>query len=175
MFRRLMLLILISVSSTVMAFSYTLEITEQELQNKLSSFMPLERKLLVFSIILSDPKITLIQQTNKIGLFTNLSAVAPDGSKSTGRVNITGTLSYNPEQGAFYFKNPVIENLELDKLPEQYSTDIKQLTQLAVSHALSTHPVYKLKDDDLRQKYIKSTLESVTVDQGKLLVTLKPF
>lgn len=175
MLRSIWLILLMSASQLAMAYSYTLEISEQELQNKISSMMPMERKLLVVSIIISDPKVTLIKDSNKIGIFTNLAVIAPDGAKSTGRVSFTGTLNYDPNQGAFYFHNPVIEKLEIDKLSDQYSADIKQITQLAVSSAMAAYPVYKLQNDVLRQKYVKSVLESIAVNDGKLLITLKAF
>ncbi|HEX5637443.1 MAG TPA: DUF1439 domain-containing protein, partial [Gammaproteobacteria bacterium] len=121
------------------------------------------------------PEVTLIKDTNKIGVFTNIAVLSPDNNRHTGRVSFTGTLVYDASQGAFFYHNPVIEKLEIDKLPEQYAADVKLITQLAVTNALASYPVYRLQTDDLRQKYIKSVLESVVVDNGKLLVTLKPF
>ncbi|MBI3187510.1 MAG: DUF1439 domain-containing protein [Gammaproteobacteria bacterium] len=175
MIRSLLAMIIFSCSQFAMAYSYTMEIPEQAIQNKISAMMPMERKLLVFSIIISDPKVTLIKDTNKIGVFTNIAVLSRDNSRHTGRVSFTGTLVYNASQGAFFYHNPVIEKLEIDKLPEQYAADVKLITQLAVTNALASYPVYRLQTDDLRQKYIKSVLESVVVDDGKLLVTLKPF
>ena len=162
-------------SPVVMAYSYTLEISEQALQEKLSSMLPIERKFLVFNMTLSDPKVSLLKDTNKIGLYIAMAVTAPDGSAGTGRVNITGTLSYTPAQGAFYIADPIVENIEVDRLQLQYATDIKMISQMLVASILASHPVYTLQTDDLRQKYLKSVLESVAVDQGKLLVTLKAF
>ena len=158
-----------------MAYSYTMEITEQAIQNKISDLMPMERQFLILSIVISDPKVTLIKDGNKIGVKTSIAVLTPDGGRNEGRLSFTGTLTYNPDQGAFYFYNPVIDTLEIDKLPEQYAADVKSITQLAVTSALAKYPVYKLQTDDLRQKYIKSVLESVIVADGRLLVTLKPF
>lgn len=169
------LLVLLSVSQFAMAYSYTMEISEQAIQNKISSMMPMERKLLVITIIVSEPKVSLRKEDNKISVFTNLSVLAPDGTRHTGRVSFTGTLSYDASQGAFFFHNPLIDTLEIDNLPAQYAADVKQITQLAVASAMATYPVYKLQDSDLRQKYIKSVLESVVVADGKLLVTLRSF
>ena len=175
MLRSVMLIILLSASPFAMAYTYTLEITEQELQNQVAAMMPMERKLFVISVIISDPKVTLIKASNKIGIFVNITVAAPDGAKGTGSVDFTGTLSYVASEAAFYFKNPVIEKLKINNLPEQYVPDIKQITQLAFTQAMATYPVYTLRDDDLRQKYVKSVLESIAVNDGKLLVTLKPF
>jgi hypothetical protein len=37
---------------------------------------------------------------------------------------------------------------------------------------MATFPLYKLKDNDLKQKLAKSVLESVVISDGKLLVNL---
>lgn len=162
-------------SSIAMAFSYTLEITEQELQEKVSAMMPLEKKKFFVTVILSEPKVELLKETNEISIFSNLEALAPGGLKGSGRAKITGSLSYDANEGAFYLNNPKIESIEIDKMPEKYSPKIKQLTQTAVSKAMSVYSVYKLKDDNLKHKLAKATLESISVDGGKLLVVLSAF
>jgi hypothetical protein len=175
MLRKYFIVLLLIISPNIMAYSYTLEISEHELQNKLSAMMPMERKFLVASVIISNPEVKLLKVSNKISIFSNITVIAPDGAKKTGRIQFTGNLIYDAPQAAFYFKNPVIENLEIDHLPEQYAPDIKQIVQLALGHAMALYPVYTLQDSDLRQKYVKSVLETVTVNDGKLQVTLKPF
>ncbi|MGK0499266.1 MAG: hypothetical protein ACJAYG_000902 [Oceanicoccus sp.] len=43
----------------------------------------------------------------------------------------------------------------------------------AISNALSQQPLYKLQDDNVEHQLAKSMLESVTIENGELLVTLK--
>jgi hypothetical protein len=156
-------------------FSYTLEISESELQKKVSAMMPMKKKNMFVTVTLSEPKIDLIKESNKIGVFTNIEVIALGNLKGSGRANITGTLKYVAEKGEFYFKNPTVVSLEVDNVTKKFIPKIKELTQSAITKAMSVYPIYKFKDDDIRHKLAKSALKSVIVEQEKLLVTLSLF
>lgn len=174
MFRAAVLLGLVLVSNLALAFSYTVEIPEQEIQEKLAAKMPLKAKKLLAKVILSNPAVDLIKDSNRIGVAADFEARLP-GIKGKGRVNIIGDLSYNPDKGEFYLHKPEIASLTLDKLPDQYDEDIRRVLQPLAAKALEAHPVYKLKDDDLRQKLAKAVLQSVSVKNEKLVVVLSAF
>ena len=57
----------------------------------------------------------------------------------------------------------------------EYTLQIKALAQKTIAKVLLTQPVYKFKGDDLKHQLAKSTLESVTAKNKKLLVTLTFF
>jgi hypothetical protein len=157
------------------AFSYTMEITEQELQNRISEMMPLEKQKRFYSIVISDPIVNLISETNEIGLFANLDVTLLGNMKSTGQAEIKGSIDYDSEKGAFYLLNPQIINLNIDKLPKQYEPIIKQITQKALIKILAKNPVYKFKDDNIKHRLAKSVLESEQVKDQLLLIKLSTF
>jgi len=172
---RMILLILFFFSPLTMAFSYTLEITEQEIQDKVSAMMPMEKKKYFVNLKLSKPKIELIKESNEIGIIINIAVSAPGGIKGSGKTNIRGSLSYNKEKGAFYLNNPKIVSLNINNLSEKYIPKTQDLLQLALTKTLSKYPVYKFKDDNLKNKLAKATLESIEVKNKKLLITLGVF
>ncbi len=157
-----------------MALTYTVEITEAELQEKIEAMMPLEKNKLFISVILSDPDITLIEGNDEVGIFSNIEVVTPVG-KGKGKAYITGTLSYDPEKGAFFYKKPKIDRLEIDKVPEKYIPKVKKIAEKLARKILKKKPVYKLKDDTLKQKLAKSLLQSVSVKDKVLLLELSVF
>jgi hypothetical protein len=156
-------------------FSYTLEISESELQRRVSAMMPMKKKNVFVAVTVSDPKVDLIEQSNQIGVFTNIEVVALGGLKGSGRANITGTLNYDAMEGAFYFRDPTIVSLEVDNVAKKFIPKIKKITQLAITNAMSAYPVYRFKDDNIKHKMAKATLKSVAVENQKLLVTLSLF
>ena len=172
MLRTFIVLLLLMPSQLVMAYSYTLEIAEPELQHRVAAMMPIQKQVLFFSVLIYEPKLDLIKSSNKIGVATNIEVVAPDGSKGSGRISLSGTLQYISNSGEFYFNNPVIESIKITNIPEQFTPDIKQMAQLILTNAMATHPIYTLQDNDLRQKHLKSVLESIVIENEKLLVTL---
>jgi len=175
MLRIILIIGFVAVSQIAMAFSYTLEITEQELQEKISAMMPMEKKKYFITTIISDPNVDLIKKNDKIGIFSNIEVIAPGGIRGTGRGKIVGTISYDSSKGAFFFHNPTITDLEIDKVPSKFIPKIKKIMQLAATKAMSRYPIYKLKGNNLKQKLAKAVLQSVAVKDGKLLVTLRAF
>ncbi|MGJ8691292.1 MAG: DUF1439 domain-containing protein [Thalassotalea sp.] len=168
----IMLLVLSNFSS---ALSYTLEFSEAELQSKLDAMMPLVKKKLFMKITISAPKLDLIDNANELALFANINVSAPGGLNGSGKTKIKGSIDYRPEQGAFYLKNPEVIELHINGVLPQYQMKIKELAQASIAKALLKQPIYKFKDDDMKQKMAKSTLTSVVVKNGKLLVNLSMF
>ncbi len=156
-----------------MAFTYTLALSQAKLQKKISAMMPMVKEKYFVSVILSKPEVSLIEGSSKIGVFTHIEVVVPKGIKGSGRVKLTGTLSYKAETYEFFFKNPIIEKLEVDKLSDIYTGSVKKIIQLVARKILAVRPIYQLKDDKVKHKVAKSMLQSVSVNNKKLLLELK--
>ena len=65
--------------------------------------------------------------------------------------------------------------IKINKVPDKYIPKIKKIAQDIASKILATKPIYKFKDNKLKHKLAKSVLESVTVQEEKLLVKLSAF
>jgi len=66
--RVLLALFLMASTQLAMAFSYTLEISEQDLQEKISKMMPMEKKKYFVTVILSSPEVSLAEGLTRKGL-----------------------------------------------------------------------------------------------------------
>jgi len=64
--------VLLLTSQLAWAFSYTVEISEKELQEKISAMMPLEKKKFFMSVVLSNPDVDLMENDNKIGITIDI-------------------------------------------------------------------------------------------------------
>ncbi len=173
--RAIIALFLMLSSHTAAALSYTVEISEEELQEKVAAMMPLEKKKFFVKVIFSNPKVELAQNANQIGIYSQMDISAPGGIKSTGNTKVTGTLSYDPGKSEFFFKNPAIVDMKISAVPELYVAPIKEIAQLIVEKVLATTPVYKLKGGDLKRDLTKAMLKSVVVENKQLLVELELF
>ena len=177
MIRALLVTALLFSAQMALAFSYTVEIPEEELQKKVSAMMPIEKKKLFVTVVLSKPEVDLMEGEDKIGVFSHIEVRVPGaaGLKGSGRVNITGSLSYDAKKGAFFFHKPSIVRLEVDKIPGKYMKNVKKAVELIAKKVLATRPVYTLKDDNVKQKLAKSVLETVSVKDQQLEVVLSVF
>jgi len=173
MIKQLFLSLLILV--TPLAFSYTLEITEAEIQEKVSAIMPIEKTKFFMRVKLSEPKVDLLKTGNRMALHLNVETSIPNVVKGSGRGKVSGNLSYDESEGAFYFKDAKIDAMEIDGLPQKYADKVKKIAEAILTKALGKYPVYKFTDKDVKQKIAKSTLQSLEVRDEVLLVTLGLF
>lgn len=158
-----------------MALSYTLKLSESQLQKKVSAMMPIQKNKYYFTVILSNPQIELLEDTNEIGLLTHVEVSGPKGIKGKGMVKLIGSISYESETNQFFFKNPTIHQLKIASISEKYSLIVQKIIQFIARKMLFTYPVYTLKDDNIKHKFAKSMLRSVSVKNKQLLLKLNMF
>lgn len=175
MFRLILATALLFSSQLAMALSYTVQIPEKDLQKMLSAMMPIEKNNYLVTVIFSNPVVDLLDGSNKIGVASRIKVIAMGGVQGSGSAKISGTLKYNASKGEFFFKNPKIDHLEIHQVPNQFIPEIKNIAQQVVSNVLATQPIFKLNDNDVKQKLAKSALQSVSVKNEILFVVLNVF
>ena len=134
--------------------------------------MPVTRKKFMVTVIVSNPKLKLHTEGNLISTEADIEATIPGGLKATGNATITGTINYNRSKGTFHLKNPVIEKLHVNGLPAKMQGTVRNLAQNGLIQTMHKKPLFKLKDNDLKQKLAKSALKSVAVKDGVMHVEL---
>ena len=172
MYKFTLIALLMSFTSTGWTYDYKVEVSQEQLQQQISKMMPVTQEKMFVTVTLSEPLLELGIDGNKLGMLASIDIEAPGGIKGTGRAKIIGNISYKKETGEFYFYKPTIAHIEIDQIPSQFHSNVKELAQYALSSAIKNKPIFTLKDDDPRQKMAKSMLKSVEVVPGKILVTL---
>ena len=170
--RGIFFLVLFSLSQWASALSYTIEVPKQIIEDQISLHMPLEKKLPLAAIKLSDPKLELLEATNEVSLFLNVNVVMLKGFKGAGRVQLVGSIDYRSAEGAFYLVNPRIVNLTIDHVPAFVMPQISQAAKLLLAKSLASYPIYRLNESDPKHKMAKASLKKVTVSHDTLLLTL---
>ena len=167
------LVVLFFASTSCWAFDYTVEVTQQQLQEQLTRMMPIQKEEFFVTVELSNPVLELVDEGNQIGMFANIKMTAPGGIQGSGRTKVMGGISYKKETGSFYLHDPKIAQLEIDQIPVQFHSNIRQLAQMALSSSMTNRALITLRDDNMQQKLAKSMLQSVKIAGGKLLITLQ--
>ena len=173
MIRSAIVISMLLLSSLSMAF--TVELSENELQEKVSAMMPLEKKKYFITMIFTNPVVDLLETKNKIGITLDIKVVAPGGIEGQGTAKLSGSLRYDNKKAEFYLNDPILHELVIDNITDNLNTKIKDLAQLSLEKNLSTRPVYKLKDTNLKHQLAKSLLKSVKVEKEKMIIELSPF
>ena len=173
--KKLILVILFLYSPGGMAFSYTLELTEPELQDKANSLMPLEKKKFFITTILTNPIIDLVNGSGEINLTTDVQVKAPGNLSGSGVVSFIGSIRYENETGSFYFDNLRVVSLEIGQIPNETLPKVQKMLEFVAKKFLSVKPVYTFKDNNLKHKLAKAALKSVAIENERLLVLLSVF
>jgi hypothetical protein len=135
--------------------------------------MPIEKRNIL--LLLSNSIIDLLKESDEIAIRANIDTSAPDGIKGSGEVMIKSTLDYEPIKGEFYFKNPRIVSLAIDKVAKNFIPIIQNIAQAALSKVMAVYPVYKFKDENVKHKLAKAVLKSLEVKDEKLIITFGVF
>ena len=164
-------LFLFFAQSTV-AMAYTVELTKAEVQEVVQGYFPVKHITPFVMLTAHDPKVSLEQKTGRLGLEFSVLANVPGILTGEGRGLIDGDLEYRHKTGEFYLRDPKIKSLKLYDMPPEITATVKLALQQLMKQSLPVILVYKLQDNDLKQKMAKSVLSSVTVRDGKLLLEL---
>ncbi len=155
---------------------YQLKLTEQQIQEKLDAKFPIERgtrSLLILT--LSEPDVALAEGADRIAFGLKASVDIKVGGKNlslrgTGRVN--AGLRYEPDDHSFYLIEPLIESLNIQGVPVLFVNKVNGTAAKLLNERIDNHPIYTLRRDDLKQSAARLVLEDVTVEDGRLVITL---
>jgi len=158
-------------ASILPAQAFTVEFSEAELQDKVTKVMPLVKKTPFMTVELTNPVVKLAKDKNEIELQLNIKLLTA-GLEQGGYARLTGSLSYQSEDAAFYVTDMQVHELTVEGMPEFFTPQVIKIAEQVVNPVLDQMPIYKLKDD-LTQTMVKAVLESIEVRNKTLFATLK--
>ena len=142
-----------------LAFSYTLEITEADIQEKVSAIMPIEKTKFFVKVKLSNPQVDLLKTGNRMAIHLNVETSIPNVVKGSGRGKVSGNLSYEASEGAFYFKDAKLESMEIDGLPQKYADKVTKIADKARTDIINAfNPKRKVNNEKITAPRIPPTL-----------------
>lgn len=158
----------------------TLTVPEERVQAAVEKMFPIEIEERA-SLTLSEPQVILDANENRLGLKAKVATAAPPdrpalprlpGGSREGALEVTLSVRFDGDQGAFYGDQPKVEALTLEGLPPKLSTAMGKAAEAALTLYLKRHAIYELSEEDLRQTAGRKLLKSVRVEEGELRVTL---
>lgn len=170
--RGIYFLVLFSLSQWASALSYTIDVPKQIIEDQIALYMPLEKKLPLAVIRLSEPKLNLLEASNEVSLFLNVDVTMLKGFKGAGKGELVGSIDYRAEEGAFYLINPRIINLSMNHVPAFIMPKLSQAAKILLDRSFAGYPIYRLNENDPKHKMAKASLKKVTVAHDTVLLTL---
>jgi len=155
---------------------YEVRVSQAQLQERLDKRFPRTKTYLyVFRVTLENPRVHLDNGSRRVGValdFVVGLGLGGEGNRFAGSLDFTSGLSYAADTGDFYLTDPLIERLSIEGLPPRQTERLRAALSTAIAEHALTHPVYSLKETDIKQAAARLTLKKVVVDQGDLVLTM---
>lgn len=152
------------------------DISIAQLQDALNRKFPFNSRILeLFNIQLTNPKLTLQPETNRIVTMMDASVAPPFTGKSwNGSFTLSGRLALDPARRAVVLAEPRMENFALSGIDGKYATQINRIGAVLAEQLLKDVPLYTFGPEDFRYSGTNFVPSQITTKSTGLVVTFVP-
>lgn len=176
---RVAVIILFIVSGVIYHFYgkvYEFRFSKTQLQEKLNEKLPYTKTyLFIFQVTLDNPRVNLKNGSNRINAGLDIILNIYENKESLplgGSLDLSGGIKYVAENGEFFLTDPTIDQLSVQGIPQKYTKKANLFLRKSIGEFYSKHPIYTLKQYDLKQLAAKTILKDVIVENNELVVRL---
>jgi hypothetical protein len=147
-----------------------------KLQESLSSRFPFNNRYLeIFDIYVSNPKLALQPETNRVSTSMDVSIAPPFMDKPwQGTLAVSGGLKVDPARNALVLADPRVENFAMNGVDGKYSRQIGKIGALLAEQLLKDMPLYTFKPEDFRYAGVAYLPTRIATRANSLVVTFEP-
>jgi len=152
--------------------TFVVELSQADLQEHLDSGFPLKKSILIFSVNLTEPRVTLEDGSDRIRFTVNVGTnIQVEGLTPKGTGTIETSLRYSNERGELYMSKPDVA-LQLEGMKKETIDKMNEIANVLIREFAAKHPVYRLKEADFKQNLARAVLKDVKVEGGALKIYL---
>ena len=154
----------------------SVDISMAQLQDAMNRKFPFNSRVLeLFNINLTNPRLALQPDTNRIVTMMDASVAPPFTNKSwTGNFTLSGRLALDPVRRAVVLADPRMENFVLNGIGGPYAAQINRVGALLAEQLLTDMPLYTFAPDDFRYGGTSFVPSQITTRSNGLVVTFVP-
>ncbi len=157
------------------SLSYTLNLSESELQSALDKKQPFTKKKVLYKLNLQKAELDLHESENRLSLSSEFSFSTLASEPVKGECRLSGRLVYKAKQSSFYLQDVELNSLRIDGISDKQLAKMSPVADLALKKLIASRALYTLKEDDIKQKLAKASLDSVKVNNKSLQLQFSLF
>ena len=161
-------------AASSLSSAYEVIVTESQIQQNITSRMPLTRQGKMMSVTLDNTVVDLLGNGNRVRIQSDIALLTTIGLQSRGNLTAEGDVRFDDDSDSFFIDNPQVIDLNIDGVPAAYKPSVIQLAQQTLAPAFSGQAVYVLKDDGT-QALARMLLRTMTIDEHQVVLDFSPF
>jgi hypothetical protein len=152
------------------------ELPQARLQAGLERRFPLHNKMLeLFDVQLTNPRLTILPDSDRISLALDVSVAPPFLRQSwQGTLVLSGQLVLDAPRNAVFISATHVDRFEVAGLDANRTRDLAHAADLLVNQLVHDMAVYTFKPEDLRFAGVQFVPTRLETAPGALFVTLEP-
>jgi hypothetical protein len=159
-------LLLVTLAGCAGPLRLGVKVPQRELQQRLEAQFPFETQVLLFTVKLSAPLLSLEPVNERVGLRLALQAGMP-GVQYQGEVAMDSGIAYRPQSGALVLVAPRLLRFHLDEMPEIFCRQVEKVVGPLVTAHLDSLPVYQLQERQARRR-----LKALRIEKNQVVAEL---
>jgi hypothetical protein len=152
------------------------ELPLAQIQEALSRKFPFNNRYLeLFDIQVTNPRVALQPQTNRVVTTVDASVAPPFLNRSwKGSFTLSGLLSIDQGRRALVLVDPRMENFALDGLDSAYSRQVTRIGGLVAEQLFNNLTLYQFGEHEFRHAGVSFIPTRINTGAGGLVVTFEP-
>ena len=151
--------------------SYTIEISAEDIQNKINTELPLKKNIAAFAVELIKAQVDIPKDAKKLALNIDIQ-VNLLIKKYTGSIKLLTDVKYDPEKGQISLISPEVQHVSITDLrPEKLKLVQFGINEMARS-LVDGIPIYTIEVTDTKRYAMRRLLKDIEISNGAVVVTL---
>ena len=152
------------------------ELSVAQLQDAMNRKFPFNSRVLeLFNVHLTNPKLVLQPETNRIVTMMDASVAPPFTAKSwNGSFTLSSRLALDPARSAVVLADPRMENFSLSGIDSRYANQVNRIGAVLAEQLLKDMPLYTFGPEDFRYSGTNFVPSQITTKSTGLVVTFVP-
>lgn len=171
----LMLLVLLGACAALIG-PRQVELTQDRLQRDLDRKFPVHHRVLgVFDVELSQPRLAILADNNRVALSFDLS-VTPLLSRQAwhGNMALSGRLTVDSQRNAVYIADAHVDRFDINNIDEGKRIQLASVANLLGDNIIKDVPVHTFRPEELRYAGVQFLLTGIDTRPGALVANLQP-
>ena len=150
-------------------------IKQVKIQRLIDKQFPITIKWLFVNITLTDPKIVLVDGSQRLGIKIKAKLTFTATWNFSRDIYIDGEIEYQKHVGELFLINIEVNFLVQYKIAKIVTWPIKKMSVKFINNFMQQTPIYHFNQDDFMHKLAKSRIKDLKIENRSLVLEFKFF